>query len=106
MDLKLKFLIGLGASFIVSIFLAITLNNVVGWTIMGICMFGFLFYALGLTFTLMTPVQFFEILFEKAGDDFKQPKFYGHLFVGAMVVIGIGFVVVSTYVWFRYYIFM
>jgi hypothetical protein len=103
-DVKLKILRWLGISFMLSLCVGIILNNSIGWAIVGIFMFGFLFYALGLTFKLISPQQFYSVIFEKAGNDYKQPKFYGYIFTGAMVTIGLIWIVVSVFVWFIYYV--
>jgi hypothetical protein len=99
-----KILGGLGIAFIFSMFLAMILDNSIGYGIMGVLMFGFLFYALFATFRLFSPVKFYKEINRRAGEDVKSPKFWGYTFTGAMVAVGLIWVVISMFVYFIYYV--
>ena len=103
-DFKIKILVILAVLYYISIMLALVLNNSVGWSIMGICMFSFLYYVVGLLFHLVSPKEFFKTLFKKAGNNIKKPKFHGYLFAGVMVIVGLFWLVYYTFAWFIYYV--
>lgn len=104
--LSVKILAGLGGSFIASIFLAIILDSPLGYGIMGVFMFAFLFCAVGLTFSLIiSPSKLVEEVYRRADKHSRySPKKYFHLFTLAMIIVGLAIVAVSSIVWFTHYI--
>jgi hypothetical protein len=106
--LSLKILTGLGAGFIGSMFVALALNSPLGWGIMGVFMYSFLFYAVVVTFMqVMSPAKVVEEIFRRADKhSFYSPKKYFHLFTLAMMVIGLAIVTLSVVVWFDHYIWL
>jgi hypothetical protein len=102
--MRFKILIALGAGFIISMLIACIINNSFGWSLMGVFLFGFLFYALYMLFRIISPHEFASGMFERAGDDIKKPKYWGNLFVLSMVGIGIFWLFISVFTWFIFYV--
>jgi hypothetical protein len=106
MKTRLNILIGLGGFFIFAIFLALILNNSLGFIIMGIAMFSFLFFALGITFyDVISPRKVVEAMSQKIDEKgIKSAEGMLNAIALPMMAIGLLFVFVSVFVWFKYYI--
>lgn len=95
----------LGVLFILSLF-APMIHQRIGFIMMGICMFGFAFSALGFLFyDIVSPAKFVKTVnkqIDEAGVLTTKGVFLSFTLV--MVGIGLFFLFISMFVWFKYYI--
>lgn len=103
--IRLRILTVLGILFILSLF-GLVIDHRIGAIVMGICMFSFIFSALGFfAYDIISPAKVVEGInkqIDEAGVLSQKGVFLS--FTLAMMGIGLFFVFISMFVWFKYYI--